>query len=566
MNKQWKAIPYDQKAAQQLQLDLNIHPIFCQLLAQRGISTFEAAKQFFRPSLSDLHDPLLMLGMEKAVRRIVQAIENQEQILIYGDYDADGVTSVALLYSFLSPLHKKLHYYIPDRYKEGYGVSYQAIEQAQQQAIDLIITVDCGITAHGPLKMAQYSGIDCIVCDHHLPGESLPEAFAILDPKQADCEYPYKELSGCGIAFKLAQAINQHLARPFHHCEVLLDLVAISTAADIVEMRGENRVLVHFGLQQLNQGKRLGLNRLIENSGRTRPLSVSDVVFGIAPLINASGRLADAKQAVKLLLATSKNDAADLTRLLELRNKMRREYDQRIAAEASELFQKETDWQEKSSIVLYQKHWHKGVIGIAASRMVEKFHRPSFILTESEGQIVGSARSIKGVNIHNALEACSDLLTNFGGHQYAAGLKMRKENLFFFQDRMEAYLKTQLAETDKTPTINYSAILDFKDITNAFWDILKQFAPFGPGNRNPIFVSRRVKDSGYSKTLSGKHLRLSVKQKESQVMSGIGFGLGEKYNLMNNGKQFDLCYNLQVNRWKGNVSMQMMVKDVKPFT
>ncbi|MEM0994663.1 MAG: single-stranded-DNA-specific exonuclease RecJ [Bacteroidota bacterium] len=566
MNKQWKAIPYDQKAAQQLQLDLNIHPIFCQLLAQRGISTFEAAKQFFRPSLSDLHDPLLMLGMEKAVRRIVQAIENQEQILIYGDYDADGVTSVALLYSFLSPLHKKLHYYIPDRYKEGYGVSYQAIEQAQQQAIDLIITVDCGITAHGPLKMAQYSGIDCIVCDHHLPGESLPEAFAILDPKQADCEYPYKELSGCGIAFKLAQAINQHLARPFHHCEVLLDLVAISTAADIVEMRGENRVLVHFGLQQLNQGKRLGLNRLIENSGRTRPLSVSDVVFGIAPLINASGRLADAKQAVKLLLATSKNDAADLTRLLELRNKMRREYDQRIAAEASELFQKETDWQEKSSIVLYQKHWHKGVIGIAASRMVEKFHRPSFILTESEGQIVGSARSIKGVNIHNALEACSDLLINFGGHQYAAGLKMRKENLFFFQDRMEAYLKTQLAETDKTPTINYSAILDFKDITNAFWDILKQFAPFGPGNRNPIFVSRRVKDSGYSKTLSGKHLRLSVKQKESQVMSGIGFGLGEKYNLMNNGKQFDLCYNLQVNRWKGNVSMQMMVKDVKPFT
>ncbi|MEM9887664.1 MAG: single-stranded-DNA-specific exonuclease RecJ [Bacteroidota bacterium] len=564
--KQWQAIPYDKVTAKHLQNVLQIHPIFCQLLAQRGISTYEEARQFFRPSLSNLHDPFLMKGMEQAVARVLQAIERQENILIYGDYDADGVTAVALLYSFLLPLHKKLNYYIPDRYKEGYGVSYPAIEWAQQQNIDLIITVDCGITAHGPLKMAQYNGIDCIVCDHHLPKEELPAAFAILDPKQADCAYPYKELSGCGIAFKLAQAINQRRSRSFEHCEDLLDLVAISTAADIVEMRGENRILTYFGLKQLNQGKRLGLNRLIENSGRARPLGVSDVVFGIAPLLNAAGRLADAKQAVQLLLAQSKNTAADLSRVLELRNKMRKEYDQRIAKEANELFQKEENWQDKSSIVLYQKHWHKGVIGIAASRLVDKFHRPTFILTESEGQIVGSARSIKGFDIHKALEHCSDLLLNFGGHQYAAGLKLRKENLYLFQDRMEAYLSMHLEKADKIPTIDYSAELDLKVITPAFWDILKQFAPFGPGNRNPIFVSRELKDSAYSKVLKGKHLRLSVRQNDSQVMSGIGFGLAKKYEFMKDAMKINVCYNLQINRWKGKNYMQMTVKDIKPFT
>ncbi|MEL6720083.1 MAG: single-stranded-DNA-specific exonuclease RecJ, partial [Bacteroidota bacterium] len=379
MQKIWQATEYDTSIAEQLQKELNIHPIFCQLLAQRGIQSFEAAEKFFRPKLADLHDPFLMKGMEKAVSRILQAIDNQEKVLIYGDYDADGVTSVALLYAFLSPLLKSLDYYIPDRYKEGYGLSYEGVEFAYQNNFDLLITVDCGITAHKQIKLAKYYNIDCIICDHHLPDHHLPMADAILDPKQKDCNYPYKELSGCGIAFKIAQGINQRLERSFSHCEELLDLVAISTAADIVEMRGENRILMHYGLAQLNNTKRVGLKMLLQMSNRELPLSVSDIVFGIAPLINAAGRLADAKQAVKLLLAKDRKVAADLSNLLQLRNKMRREFDQRIVQEAKELFEEQEDWKNRSSIVLYKKHWHKGVVGIVASRMVDQYYRPCII-------------------------------------------------------------------------------------------------------------------------------------------------------------------------------------------
>ncbi|MEM8525669.1 MAG: DHHA1 domain-containing protein, partial [Bacteroidota bacterium] len=344
------------------------------------------------------------------------------------------------------------------------------------------------------------------------------------------------------------------MGRPFTFCEELLDLVAISTAADIVEMRGENRVLMYYGLKQLNNTKRVGLKMLLQMSGREMPLNVSDVVFGIAPLINAAGRLADAKQAVKLLLAKDRNAAADLSQLLQLRNKMRREFDQRIAQEATELFEQQTNWQEKNSIVLYQKHWHKGVVGIVASRMVDRYYRPSIILTESNGQIVGSARSIKGINIHAALHYCSDLLTNFGGHQHAAGLKMHAENLPAFQDRMEAYINTQLKAEEKLPTITYQAELDFKDITPTFWNILQQFAPFGPGNRNPIFVTKKVIDTAYSRVLKGEHLRLSIKQQDSKTFNGIGFGLGKKYELLEGKNRADVCYNLQLNKWKGNRS------------
>lgn len=566
MQKIWQATEYDASIADQLQKELNIHPVFCQLLVQRGIHSFQEAEQFFRPKISDLHDPFLMKGMGIAVDRVLQAIDNQEKVLIYGDYDADGVTSVSLLYSFLAPLLKSIDFYIPDRYKEGYGLSYKGVEFAHQNNFDLLITVDCGITATAQIKLAKYYNIDCIICDHHLPGRILPMADAILDPKQTDCDYPYKELSGCGIAFKLTQGINQKLGRSFAHCESLLDLVAISTAADIVEMRGENRVLMHYGLKQLNNTKRVGLKMLLQMSSREMPLNVNDIVFGIAPLINAAGRLADAKQAVKLLLAKEKNVAADLSHLLQLRNKMRREFDQRIAQEAKELFEQQDNWQEKNSIVLYQKHWHKGVVGIVASRMVDQYYRPSIILTESNGQIVGSARSIKGINVHAALSHCADLLTNFGGHQHAAGLKMQIENLPFFQDRIEAYVSTQLKEAEKLPKISYHAQLDFKDITPTFWNILQQFAPFGPANRNPILRTNEVIDTGYSCILKGEHLKFSVKQKESLTFNGIGFGLGKKYELMQGRQKVNLCYNLQLNKWKGNRFIQLMVKDIMPFT
>lgn len=566
MQKIWEATEYDTSVADQLQKELNIHPVFCQLLVQRGIHSFQEAEQFFRPKISDLHNPFLMKGMGKAVSRVLQAVKNQEKVLIYGDYDADGVTSVALLYSYLSPLLKSLDFYIPDRYKEGYGVSYEGIEFAYQNNFDLLITVDCGITATAQIKLAKYYNIDCIICDHHLPEKTLPMADAILDPKQKDCEYPYKELSGCGIAFKLAQGVNQLLERPFIHCEELLDLVAISTAADIVEMRGENRVLMHYGLKQLNNTKRIGLKILLQMSDREMPLNVSDIVFGIAPLINAAGRLADAKQAVKLLLAKEKNVAADLSHLLQLRNKMRREFDQRIAQEAKELFEQQENWQERSSIVLYQKHWHKGVVGIVASRMVDQYYRPSIILTESNGQVVGSARSIKGIDIHAALNHCADLLTNFGGHRHAAGLKMQVENLPFFQDRIEAYVSTRLKQEEKLPTISYHAQLDFKDINLTFWNILQQFAPFGPGNRNPVFITSAVTDTGYSRILKGEHLKFSVKQEESSTFNGIGFVLGKKYELLQGKQSVNLCYNLQLNKWKGNRSIQLMVKDIKSST
>jgi len=566
MQKIWQAAEYDLSIAEQLQTQLNIHPVFCKLLAQRGIKTYEAAEKFFRPQLSDLHDPFLMKGMDRAVERVLQAIKNQEKVLIYGDYDADGVTSVALLYAFLSPLLRYLDYYIPDRYKEGYGLSYEGVEFAQSNNFNLLITVDCGITAISQIKLAKHYGIDCLICDHHLPESILPNADAILDPKQLDCNYPYKELSGCGIAFKLAQGINQQLKRSFSHCEELLDLVAISTAADIVEMKGENRVLMYYGLKQLNNTNRVGLKMLLQMSGRELPLSVSDIVFGIAPLINAAGRLADAKQAVKLLLAKNKNVAADLSHLLQLRNKMRREFDQRIAQEAKMLFEEQEGWQEKNSIVLYQQHWHKGVVGIVASRMVDQYYRPSIILTESNGEIVGSARSIKSIDIYAALNSCTDLLTNFGGHRHAAGLKMNAENFPAFQDRIEAYVSTHIEAQEKIPTLHYHTQLDFSHISPSFWNILQQFAPFGPGNRNPIFMTKGVLDTNYSRVLKGEHLKLSVKQKNSMSFNGIGFGLGERYRLMEGKGKVNICYNLQLNKWKGNRSIQLVVKDVKPFT
>jgi len=561
--KQWIPDPADENAVRELHEALRIAPVFCRLLVQRGIYTFEAAKQFFRPDWSDLHDPFLMKDMPEATDRLTTAIQKKEKILLYGDYDVDGVTSIALMHSFLEPLGADLDYYIPDRYKEGYGLSYEGIEYANENGVKLIIAMDCGITARDETRRARSYGIDLIICDHHLPGQLLPEANAILDPKRPDCNYPYKELSGCGVAFKLAQAYAQTQHLHPSALEALLDLVAISIASDIVPITGENRTLSALGMQRLNRTERTGLKALIEQSGRQHPLTVSDIVFGLGPMINAAGRLADAGQAVRLLLSNEVDTAADYARILEYRNKLRREFDQRVAEEARALLTEETDWEQRCSIVLYQKHWHKGVVGIVASRMVEQFSRPAIVLTESEGRLVGSARSVAGFDLYEGLRACKDLLISFGGHTHAAGLSLMPQNLQIFKDRFETIAQVALSQTPPVPVVNIAAEIELKDITPKFWNILRQFAPFGPGNRNPVFAVHGAVNAGYSRLLTGNHLRLSVKQNDAPIFYGVAFGQGDVLPKILSGKPFDLCFTIEEQTWEERTSLQLMVKDLK---
>lgn len=563
MQKQWTFVQNEIELTKNLQEKLGIHPLFCQLLVQRGITTFDAAKRFFRPEWTHLHDPFLLKDMPQAVARLSRAIENGEKILLYGDYDVDGTTAIALLYTFLIKHHKNLNYYIPDRYKEGYGVSMDGIWYAHGQKVNLIVAMDCGITAIDQVQCANELGIDVIICDHHLPEARLPEAVAILNPKQADCPYPFKELSGCGVAFKLAQAYTEAHGLDETLLQELTDLLVVSIACDIVPIVDENRTLAWFGLQQLNRTQRPGLKALMDLSKRQRPLSISDVVFGLGPMINAAGRLADAQQAVRMMLSHDANVAYDYGRVLEHRNKLRKEFDQRITQEARALFLSDPKWQERKSIVLYQPHWHKGIVGIVASRIVEEFHRPTIILTESEGKIVGSARSIDGFNIHQAIGMCKDLLISYGGHAHAAGLSLPPENLLFFQDRFEGVVDILATPDIFTPEIEVAGEMDLKDLTPSFWNILKQFAPFGPGNHNPTFVAKGVQDTGYSKILTGNHLRLSLKQADSLPCIGIAFGRGEDFSSVWTKKPFDICFNLQENQWKDQVFLQLMVKDLK---
>lgn len=563
MRKQWTLIRTNKKEVQHLQEVLNIHPVFCQLLIQRGIKTFEEAKRFFHPELAHLHDPFLMKDMTVAVERIEAAIRNKERILLYGDYDVDGTTSVALMYDFLSNYHKTLDYYIPDRYKEGYGISLEGIDYAKQNGVTLIIAMDCGITAIQQVAKAKSLGIDFIICDHHKPKKSLPEAIAVLDPKRNDCNYPYKELSGCGITFKLAQAIAHKNGFPWIELIDLLEFVAISIACDIVPITGENRVLTYFGLKKLNTTKRYGMQALIDQSNRKFPLSISDVVFGLGPLINAAGRLADAHIAVRLMLSHNKYVAYDDARTLKRRNQLRKEYDLLITEEAKVLINQDQDFDQKKSIVFYQPHWHKGVIGIAASRLVEKYNKPTIIMTESNGKAVGSARSVKGFNIYNAIQACEDLLDNYGGHDFAAGLNLPLENVNDFQRKFESIVQQTISEDCLFPELRISSVLNLEQITPEFWSILQQFAPFGPGNRNPVFVSKDVCDIGYSKILTGNHLKLVLKQNESKPIYGIAFGMGNHVESVKSKNPFHICYKLEANNWKGEQRIQLVAKDMK---
>ena len=563
LEKTWELIPFDTQKVQGLQKDLGIHPLFCQLLVQRGIEDYETAKRFFRPQLSHLHDPFLMKDMDIAVSRLQKAIAKKERVLLYGDYDVDGTTSVALLYSFLETQNVRIDYYIPDRYKEGYGISYQGIEFAKTNAFTLIIAMDCGITATKQVALANSYGIDMIICDHHLPGDTLPEAIAVLDPKRSDCAYPYKELSGCGVTFKFIQAYLQKVPSKEEDLWTLLDFLVISIACDIVPITGENRVLAFYGLQQLNRTKRPGLKALIRKSKREAPLTISDVVFGLGPMINASGRLADAAQAVRLLLSGADQVAEDYARVLDYRNKLRKEFDQRTFSEAKEVLLSDPDWEERQSIVLFNPHWHKGVVGIVASRMVERFHKPTLILTSSDDKVVGSARSVQGFDIHEALKYCEAFLINYGGHKYAAGLSLAAENLPFFKDRFEAVVQTSISAEQLKARIPVSGALDLKQITAGFWKLLEQFAPFGPGNRNPVFITKGVRDTGYSRILKEEHLRLSIRQHGSDNFNAIAFGKGAQYELVRNKKPFDICYTIEENKWQGRSSLQLMVKDIK---
>jgi single-stranded-DNA-specific exonuclease len=563
MKKVWRQLNYDEKVVNHLQEVLNIHPLFCRMLAQRGISTYEEAKAFFRPSLTQLHDPFLMKDMRLAVDRILLAIQKKERILLYGDYDADGTTAVALLHEYLSQHTPNLIYYLPDRYKEGYGISFEGIDFAYQQQATVLIALDCGITAQAAVRAANYYGIDCIICDHHLPEAELPEAHAILNPKQADCTYPYKELSGCGVAFKLAQGIQQQLNRPFDNLVPLLDFLAISIAADIVNVMGENRVLLHFGLEQLNVSERPGIQAILQHKSLRIPLRVRDVVFGIAPLINAAGRLADAAQAVRLLLAKTDHEAQDALRALHLRNEMRKEYEQRILQEAETMLEADVKLEDRAVIVLYQKHWHKGVLGIVASKLVEQYHRPVLLLAESDGKLSGSARSVQHIDIHAALSECTNVLTNFGGHRHAAGVQLETHQLFFLESRLEIAIRQQM-EVSALPILEYVGELKLQALSFAFYNLIQEFAPFGPGNRSPLFISRGVVADKSSRVLKGKHLKMWLKQDQSATVGGIGFGLADHYEAIVDGQPFEICYKVEINNWKEKQYLQIVAKSIKP--
>jgi len=562
MKKRWILSKTNLDQVAELQELLEIHPALCKLLVQKGMLSVKEAQEFFHPKLAQCHSPFLMKDMEKAVERLDQAITQGEQILLYGDYDVDGTTAVSLLYAFLSKQTDKLDFYIPDRYKEGYGISLAGIDYARQNGIDLMISLDCGIKAVQQIAEAKKHGIEVIICDHHLPAGNLPEAYAILDPKQKDCDYPFKELCGAGVAFKLAQAyaLSQGLAE--EETESLLDLLAIATACDIVPLLGENRIFTQVGLERIHQNPRLGIKVLIAQSKKNPPLTISDLVFGPGPIINAAGRLSDARQAVRLLLAEEKAVAENLAQDLGRNNELRKDFDRDMAREAGELLERQVAWDQQKSIVLYQAHWHKGVVGIVASRMVDAYHKPSIVLTASGDTIVGSARSVPGFDVHQAIDQCKDLLINFGGHRYAAGLTLAPENLEKFQNRFEKVVAENIESKSLFAEIHLAAELQLASITDRFWLQLQKFAPFGPSNRNPVFLSRFVEDAGNARLLKDKHLKFQVLQNGSEPLSAIAFGLGDKMDLIQ-GSSFDICYTIEENTWMGRTNLQLNVKGIR---
>ena len=543
---------------------LGIEPLLSSLLVQRGITTYDQAKRFFRPSLEELHDPFLMQDMDLAVERIQRAIAAQEAILIYGDYDVDGTTSVALLSSYLKSYYPNVATYIPDRYTEGYGVSYKGIDYAQDNDITLIIALDCGIKAIEKVAYASKKGIDFIICDHHRPGENLPKAVAVLDPKREDCSYPYKELCGCGVGFKLIQALGSRRGQSIEDLVLYLDLVATAIGADIVPVTGENRVLAYYGLQVINSNPRVGYQAILKQVNKST-LTITDVVFIIAPRINAAGRMKHGNHAVSLLVETDPQSAAQWASEIELFNADRKDADKQITKEALEQISQAGE-QTNNTTVVYKEHWHKGVIGIVASRLIETYYRPTLVFTKSGDTLAASARSVKGFDVYNALEGCAQYIEQFGGHKYAAGLTLQEKEYPNFKVQFEKVVSQTIDPKLLSPEINIDAQLDLTDITPKFHRILKQFAPFGPGNRQPVFMTQNLKDTGYGKRVGAdkSHLRLTVKQVDSAPIVGIGFGLGDKKDTACRKLPFKAVFCIDENQWQGKVSLQLRIKDIQP--
>ena len=578
--------PVDKQQVAEIVKVLNIDENLATLLVQRGITNYEEAKTFFRPSLSQLHDPFLMKDMDKAVERIIRAINDGEKVLVYGDYDVDGTTAVAVVYTYLKPFFKKkkIEFYIPDRYEEGYGISIKGIDYAAKNGFKLVIALDCGIKAVERIEYANSKGVDFIICDHHRAGDVIPNAVAVLDAKRPDCNYPYDELSGCGVGFKLVTALSMKGYGTIEDVYELLDFLAVSIAADIVPITGENRVLAYFGLKQLNKKPRPGIEAILQHANiyrrdedqldedenvLTRELTISDLVFLIGPRINAAGRIAKASDSVRLLIADKKEHAEKLAASINDLNDERREFDNRITEEALGMIDADQELKDAKSTVVFNERWHRGVIGIVASRLTDYYYRPTIVLTRANGLVTGSARSIKSFDIYDAIDHCSDLLEHFGGHKYAAGLSMKPENLPEFRRRFEEYVSEHLVDEDFVPELEVDLKINFSDITSKFMRILNQFAPFGPGNMAPVFWTDNVIDAGGSRPVGGhRHLKLTVSQvgdAEQGVapFSGIAFQKGDLFNRIHDGEPFSICYHLEYNTWQGKTNLQLNVKDIK---
>lgn len=554
-------------AATALAREVNIHPALGRLLLKRGIKTATEARRFFRPQLSDLHDPFLMNDMQVAVDRLNQALGRKEHIMVYGDYDVDGCTAVALVYKFLSQFYSNIDFYIPDRYEEGYGISRKGIDFATEMGVKLIIVLDCGIKAVEEVAYAREKGIDFIICDHHVPDDELPPAVAILNPKRHDNRYPYTHLSGCGVGFKFMQAFATSNGIEFNKLSSLLDLCAVSIASDIVPIMGENRILACQGLRCLNTNPSIGLRAIVEVCGLSeRELSMSDIIFKIGPRINASGRMRNGKEAVELLVEKDYQAALEKAGCINLYNEARKDLDKQMTDEAFKQVEQLPGLDDRRSVVIYNESWHKGVIGIVASRLTEQYYRPAVVLTRSDGVATGSARSVSGFDVYKAVQSCSDLLENFGGHTYAAGLSMKVENVPEFAERFEAYVQKHIMDTQTEATLAIDAYLDFKDVTFKFYQQLKRFAPFGPQNERPVFCTRRVYDYGTSKVVGRgqEHIKLElVDNKSNNVMNGIAFGQSSQARYIKTKRAFDICYAVEENTHKRG-EVQLQIEDIRP--
>ena len=561
MQKKWKIKETDNQIVNNLADSLGVSQSIAHLLVIRGVTTFDEAKQFFRPDFSQLHNPFLMKDMQKAVDRIKTAIEKNEKILVYGDYDVDGTTSVAMLYTFLATLTENIDYYIPDRYTEGYGISLQGIDYAKENNFTLIIALDCGIRAINQVNYANEKEVDFIICDHHNPAKEIPNAVAILNPKQKDCDYPFKELSGCGVGFKLIQGYSEKNNITFEEIQSLFDLLVLSIAADLVPMIDENRVFSFFGLKKINENPRVGIKALMDAAKRKGKWTISDIVFGIAPRINAAGRIEQGKKAVAVLIENDSFKATKLAQEIERLNKTRIGLDQDITKQALEMID-----DNKKSTVVYSTNWHKGVVGIAASRLIESYYKPTVVLAEKDGELTGSARSVKGFDLYKALLQCEKYLEKFGGHMYAAGLTLKKENLEDFIDAFERVVSNTILDEQLIPEVSIDMELDLHEIDDKLFRIIQQFSPFGPQNRNPIFITKAVKDSGYGGMVGADktHLRLNITNENSRnSISSIGFGLAHHFEKTKDGKIFDICYSIDENNWNRRKNLQLKLRDIK---